>query len=199
MSRDIVPAMLAVNGVALKEWAVVCDRLAAGRQIVLLRKGGLGEPASGFSVAHGEFFLFPTYVHENEADLVDDARAALPAVARSAPPAGELTLTLYAVVERDVEVRDLAALRRLDGEHALTWPAVERRFHYRRPGLHAMAVRVYRLPRPLTVPNLPAYGGCRSWVPLESALPVTGARPVLEDPAFRRRLAALDQALAPTA
>jgi hypothetical protein len=188
--------MLIANRVALKEWAVVCHALAAGRQIVLLRKGGIREPSKGFSVEHHEFFLFPTYFHENEADLVDDARATLPVVARSAPPGGELHLGLYATAERVIEVLHLESLRRLADEHVFTWPAVERRFHYRRPGLHVIAVRVYRLARPLVVPNLFRYDGCRSWVTLESALPVTDAQPVLDDPAFGRRLAILDEALA---
>jgi hypothetical protein len=45
---------------ASKEWAVICRELAAGRQMVLLRKGGIREPAKGFGVEHREFFLFPT-------------------------------------------------------------------------------------------------------------------------------------------
>ena len=29
--------------VALKEWAIICDRLVAGDQAILLRKGGIDE------------------------------------------------------------------------------------------------------------------------------------------------------------
>lgn len=188
--------MFAVNHVALKEWAAVCHALAAGRQIVLLRKGGIREPSNGFSVEHREFFLFPTYFHENEEDLVEDARATLPAVAGSAPPGGELHLELYATVERAIEVLSLESLRHLEGEHVFTWPAVERRFHYRRPGLQVIAVRVYRLARRLVVPSLFRYDGCRSWVTLETEFPVTDAQPVLDDLAFGRRLAALPAELA---
>jgi hypothetical protein len=28
---------------ALKEWAVTCEALAAGEQVVIIRKGGIGE------------------------------------------------------------------------------------------------------------------------------------------------------------
>jgi hypothetical protein len=31
------------SNIALKEWAVVCDELLAGRQVILLRKGGILE------------------------------------------------------------------------------------------------------------------------------------------------------------
>ncbi len=187
--------MLAANRVALKEWAVICAELAAGRQTVLLRKGGIREPASGFAVEHHEFFLFPTYVHQNEDELVAAAQAALPAVTRLAPPAGELRLALYATVETAIEVTSLEPLRRLEGEHALAWSAVERRFHYRSPGLHVVVLRVHRLARPLVVPHVFRYDGCRSWVALEDELPVSDAHPVLDRQAFERRLQAIGEAL----
>jgi hypothetical protein len=187
--------MLMTNRVALKEWAVVCAELAAGRQTILLRKGGIREPSRGFTVEHREFFLFPTYVHEREQELTETARLTLPEIARRAPPAGELHLELYAVVELAIDVATLDPLRRLEGQHVLAWPAVERRFHYRRPGLHVIAPRVYRLPEPLVVPNLLRYDGCRSWVGLEAELPATGARPVLDDVSFHQRMASLRDAL----
>jgi hypothetical protein len=187
--------MRATNSIALKEWAVLCRELDEGRQILLLRKGGIRESAKGFNVERDEFFLFPTYVHQNGDELSDGARAALPGVEREAPPAGLLRLELYAAVAAATEVTDLNALRRLNGQHALAWPAVERRFHYRRPGLHVIVVRAHRLPQPRLVPNLARYDGCRSWVPLESEYPTTGCHAVLTESEFRRRLAQLEEAL----
>jgi len=187
--------MRTASRVALKEWAVLCQELGEGREVVLLRKGGIREPAKGFSVEHDEFFLFPTYVHQNADELSDSARAALPDVNRAAPLASLLRLELYATVAASTEVTELGLLRRLDGQHALAWPAVERRFHYRRPGLHVIAVRVYRLPQPLIVPNVARYDGCRSWVPLESEYPTTGCQPVLAEIEFHQRLSTIQQAL----
>jgi hypothetical protein len=187
--------MLTAHRIALKEWAVVCAELAAGRQTILLRKGGIREASRGFTIAHREFFLFPTYVHENEDELVETARLALPEVVHRAPAAGELHLDLYAVVEAAIEVSTLEPLRRLEGQHILAWSAVERRFHYRRPGLHVIALRVHRRPEPFVVPSPVHYDGCRSWVRLESELPVTGVRPVLDDPTFRLKMATLHAAL----
>ena len=45
--------MLNQNNRALKEWAVVCDALRDGRQICLLRKGGIREEAGVFLHDHG--------------------------------------------------------------------------------------------------------------------------------------------------
>ncbi len=187
--------MLTVNNIALKEWAIICRELAGGRQIILLRKGGIRDPSPGFSVEHREFFLFPTYLHENEEELVPSVRSALPDVARAAAPGGILRLDLYATVETVLEVENLALLHRLDGKHALVWPAVERRFHYRRPGLHVIVLRAYRLPRVFEIPSLFRYDGCRSWVTLETELPVMGAEPVLSDDIFRPHLAELHELL----
>ena len=187
--------MLPANRVALKEWAVVCHELAAGRQIALLRKGGIREPTGGFDVEHREFFLFPTYFHENGEELQPAVRATLPDVARTAPPGGIVRFDLYATVEAVVDVARLEPLRLLDGQHALAWSAVERRFHYRRPGLHVIAVRAWRLARPVEIPALFRYDGCRSWVTLEQELPVGDARPVLDGESFHRRMARLQQAL----
>ena len=49
--------------IGFKEWQVVCDALAEGRQTVILRKGGIHEGREGFSFAHERFYLFPTRFH----------------------------------------------------------------------------------------------------------------------------------------
>src|SRR6478672_9678911 len=51
--------------VALKEWATVCHALETGRQMLLLRKGGIYEAAGEFELENREFLLFPTYLHQN--------------------------------------------------------------------------------------------------------------------------------------
>jgi len=84
--------VLATHNVALKEWAIVDEWLGSGRQVVLLRKGGIHEQRGQFEVEHREFFLFPTYVHQKADDLVPmDPRAFVEAMlggdgGRPAPP-----------------------------------------------------------------------------------------------------------------
>ena len=43
---------------------MVCDALGRGEQSIILRKGGIAEGRKGFSFRHREFFLFPTFFHE---------------------------------------------------------------------------------------------------------------------------------------
>ncbi len=157
---------------ALKEWSAVCDGLARGEHVLILRKGGLLERRGGFELEHREFFLFPTRFH-----------------AEGARPPERVALDLYATVEDDVEVGDLETLRRLEGKHGVPWEDVERRFNYgRERGVHAIALRAYRLAAPRVLPNASAYDGCRSWVELEEELPVDHQGPVLNRTDFRRRL-----------
>jgi len=92
-------------------------------------------------------------------------------------------------------VRDLDGARKLDGLHALAWEDVEKRFHYRTPGLRALTLRAWRLARPARVENARAYDGCVSWVELERELPVELGAPALGDVEFEARRAAARAAL----
>jgi hypothetical protein len=174
---------------ALKEWAIVCRALADGRQTLLIRKGGIEEIKAGFQVVHRDFWLFPTYVHQKAADLTPAIHAEFAGVQAAQPPAGTIAFQLYATVEDVVRVTDLDRLRSLEGSHILSWDCVASRFQYRnKPGVHVMAVRVYRRPSSITLGNTPQYDGCVSWVDLDEALETAGCAPVLSDAEFRVRL-----------
>jgi hypothetical protein len=62
-----------MESVGFKEWAIVCEALGRGEQNIILRKGGIAEGREGFTFRHPEFFLFPTYFHEQiEKTRTDD-------------------------------------------------------------------------------------------------------------------------------
>jgi hypothetical protein len=173
--------MHAANRFAFKEWAVICAALGAGRQSLILRKGGIHEGRDGFRVEHSEFWLFPTNFHQADDDLTEDYRDLWETVRRNPPLAETISLRLYAVVEQAVELADEAALPRLTGLHGWSERAIRERFHYKRPGLFALLVRVFELPDELPLPNAPHFAGCRSWVELPDPLPTSNLRPVLSD------------------
>jgi hypothetical protein len=180
---------------ALKEWSVTVDSLLAGRQIFLLRKGGIQEQRNGFHLEHPQFFLFPTHVHQSLHTLHPSFQRDLDQHTGSKPPT--LTLNTYAEVEELISIADLETLRGFDGRHTLNWATVQQRFSYRNwPGLNLLLLRVYRLPIAQQIQNLDRYDGCVSWVELENPLAIGGAEPVLAAHVFQdqveeiRRLAA---------
>ena len=163
---------------ALKEWSSVCDRLADGSACLLLRKGGILERGDTFELDHRSFLLFPTRHHDSGESPPDRVR-----------------FSLVAEAVRDIPVDDLERVRKLEGFHAVPRPDVEKRFHYRAPGIHAILVRVRRLARPVVLDNVAAYDGCVSWVELEKDVPVDGAEPVLSDREFRERVGRVEAIL----
>lgn len=182
--------------VALKEWAVLVDAMARGELIAMIRKGGIRENRAGFDVRHERFLLYPTYFHEKLNELDARFHSTLDAAHANRSPEGMIQLSHVASVAAVWLVTDLERLRAIDGEHGLTWGAVESRFRYRdEPRVHVVAVRVARLPTVATIPEVRRYTGCVSWVKLDEDIDVSGAQPVVEERSFLERLANLDGAL----
>ena len=171
--------------VALKEWASVCAALSRGRQITLLRKGGIYESAGEFEIEHRQFLLFPTYLHQNAAMLKSDEHAALTKLATE--PA-KIEISLAGAITDIIPMTSRAAMNALDDEHIWTSPLIDMRFNYRPENpLYLLIVRAYALGQPVTIDNTPAYAGCKSWVPLEQAVATADATAVLNDAEYARR------------
>ena len=171
--------------VGLKEWAVVCRALESGRQMILLRKGGIYESGGEFEVQNHEFLLFPTYVHQNLKMLKPSEHAGFEA--QSEEP-GEIVLSAAAVVSDIVELKSRQQMDAIDEEHVWTPPLIDMRFDYRPENpLYLLLVRAYRLHEPQTIANTPAYAGCKSWVPLDLPVEMGDALPVMDDVKFEVR------------
>ena len=171
--------------VALKEWDIVCRALESGRQMLLLRKGGIYEAAGEFELEHRRFLLFPTFLHQNLTMLKPAAQAGFRAV--SAEPSA-VRLSAAAEVADIIPLTSRPAMDSLDDEHVWTKPLIDMRFNYKPQNpLYLMLLRVYRLPQPRTFPNTPAYAGCKSWVPLDEPLDIAGSAAVMDDAAYQDR------------
>jgi hypothetical protein len=171
--------------IALKEWDSVCEALRAGRQILLLRKGGIYESAGGFEIENRQFLLFPTYLHQNPQMLKDEA---LPWYEKRASEPERVTLSIAGEITDIVRVANRAQMDALDLEHIWTTPLIDMRFNYKPQNpLYLLLVRAYLLSNPVTVDNTPAYAGCKSWVPLDANMDVTLARPSLDEPSYNER------------
>lgn len=188
--------MRSSNNIAFKEWAAICAALASGRQSLIIRKGGIHEGRDGFRVAHDEFWLFPTYLHEAASGLEPEARPLLDRAEAERPPAGTLQFSHYAVVTDVFEVHDERLLARLAGQHVWSPDTISERFHYKRPGLFVLAVRMFGCREPHVIADSPHFAGCRSWVELPVELSTTDLVPVLADAEFKKRRDRIRAALA---
>lgn len=184
---------------AFKEWAVICRALAQGKQSLLLRKGGIAEPEGEFRIEHTRFWLYPTYFHQQEDGIKPDAKPLWEEAKAEQPPAGTVRLSHWAEVTGIYRIRDLIPALFLNHLHFWSEAAVEKRFHYRAPGLYVLSVRVYQSPRSFDVVETPEYLGCKSWVELTEALPTEGSTPVLDDRKYDDVRMSLDMLLQPTA
>ena len=171
--------------VALKEWAVVGRALGEGRQIILLRKGGIYESEGEFTLEHRRFLIFPTYLHQNLKMLKAAEHDGFEAA--TAEPR-QVRLELAAEVTDILPVQSRPAMDALEDQHIWTAPLIDMRFNYRPENpLYLLLLRAYRLSNPVTIDNTPAYAGCKSWVPLGGSVETSLAMPALAEGEWEQR------------
>jgi hypothetical protein len=181
--------------VAFKEWSSVCRALAVGRQSLILRKGGIADEGGLFRPEHETFLLLPTYFHEPRAEGLKPEWSDDPPGAEGVrPEPGRVTFRHVVSTTDVIHLRTPDAARRLDAFHVWSQETVEKRFHYRAPGLFALVVRTRTLPAPVSIPDDPSYAGCKSWVPLTTPVAIANAIPVLDDESFRQMADAIRSA-----
>ncbi len=179
--------------IALKEWQTVTDALASGRQMILLRKGGVSEVGDEFKIEHDRFVLFPTFLHQHKNLLKQEQRNSL--VAHATEPS-RVRIETFAEVTDILELKDRAIADRLDTEHIWLPALINMRFNYKpeRP-LYLLLVRTYRLANAVEVENTPAYAGCKSWVQLDESIDLAGMNPAMNNKSFDERRATIQNLL----
>jgi hypothetical protein len=171
-----------MESVGFKEWALVCEAIGRGEQSLIVRKGGIHEGRAGFSFKHPEFFLFPTFFHE-QMERVRGSGRAIPE-----RRAGEIEICWFAKVEFSAVVSSWETAVALEPFHIWTREIVRERFEYdEAPGIHVAVVRAFRLSQPWIIPDRPAYGGCRSWVNLPDLPEPAALEPVLANDGHQAR------------
>jgi hypothetical protein len=177
--------LLADTHIALKEWALVCDLLLSGRQVALLRKGGILEQKKGFQMEHEGFFLYANTEHQTREQIKPEHHARLDAYGPPAKESGSVSIPGYCRVTDIIKTADAAKLRALEPLTCWTQALFDMRINYKpeKPNF-VVIVRACKLPQPLQTPYHPEYAGCHSWVPLKQALSTEGAVPALNDAEF---------------
>lgn len=165
--------------VLLREWAETVASVRDGRQVVLIRKGGISEGSGGFVAEAGEFVLLPTWFHQHGGQAL-----ALPEVIR---------LEVRCELVKAVEVPSGADLSGLAGFHAYEAGQLRVRAAYKpeRP-LMVMVVRPYRWAEALELPSSLVAASCRSWAVWERAGEMPASEPVAVEDRVERALAAVE-------
>ena len=164
-----------MESVGFKEWFLVCQALRRGEQSVILRKGGIAEGRAGFSFRHREFFLFPTFFHEQ----VEKVRILS---AKPAEAGVTIAIQLFARVERAFRLDSLTIAEELSPMHILRPDVVRERFGYKDEGLNVAFVRIFEISPVWVLQNEKRFGGCRSWINLPQP-PEMKMRPVVDEEA----------------
>ena len=181
---------------ALKEWAITIEALARGDQVLLLRKGGIHEDSKDFRVIHQEFLFSPTYLHQKE-DLIQPAhQPALRKMLEQPQDFEKVTFSHWAKTEDVLEISDQEKVNDLEPHYIWTTGYAQSRLHWKPMlPLSVLLLRVYKLETPVTVPYLPEYGGCTSWVEVLADVELGRMEPMLNDTEFQRRVDEIKGAL----
>jgi hypothetical protein len=171
---------------ALKEWATVVKALENGNQIVLLRKGGILETASGFLVESKKFLLFPTYEHQQHDSLKSQFYGYLSDVRESQPKKDTNNITSYAQVIAEAELSDMKKIEELSSFHIWSDSYIKERMGWlpQKP-MKAIFLRVYKTQQAV-VEVLPEYQGCKSWIDIN--VNIEDGRSVLSDLELNEKL-----------
>jgi hypothetical protein len=174
-----------MESIGFKEWSLVCNALGHGTQSVILRKGGIAEGGEGFSFRHREFFLFPTFFHEQ----IVKVRIAAPDIAA---PGDTIAIRWYAKTERALRIHSVAIGESLLPLHILSLEVVRERFGYKTEGLNVAFVRVFEVSPVWVLQNEKRFAGCRSWIDLPG-LPEMKLRPVMDEARHEKLRAEFDR------
>ncbi len=181
--------------VAFKEWSLICDLLGSGQQSIILRKGGIAEGRDGFQFKEREFFLFPTFFHEQISRIRDGSNVSLSVV--KPPEDSKVAISLFAQIEFACEITSLENLTHLAPFHYWSEQTILERFEWGRGRSIKFAfVRIFLLSPTWELDNRPEFAGCKSWIDLPMAPEKLIFEPVLTEEQHALRRAEILRALA---
>ena len=182
--------------IALKEWAITVDALASGEQILLMRKGGIHEESKDFRIIHDEFLLYPTYEHQTPELLKQSYQGNLKTLLGTQRDETKVKFSEWATVHEVLEISDQDKIESLHDFHIWTDEYAQGRLHWKpMVPLSIILVRVYTLESSTSVPFIPEYQGCTSWVDIIPKIDMENKTPVLSDAEFEVKVNQINKAL----
>lgn len=182
--RKELPMLPGIVDVALKEWSVTVDALARGDQVFILRKGGIREDNRQFKIEHDQFFLYPTFFHENS-ELIKPEKSELISLNSMEEDEEIVTLSVFAEIEEVIELNKETELKALEQFHIWSTRFIYKRLNWKpRNALNLIILRCHLLQQPQALTVMPDYAGCKSWVELIEDYPVGVTTPVISNARF---------------
>ncbi|WP_066375612.1 MULTISPECIES: DUF1802 family protein [unclassified Anabaena] len=165
----------------LKEWAVAIQALEAGKTIMLLRKGGIAEKQGRFQVTHQRVLLYPTYEHQQPLLLKTEYANLVHPVPSGWHPE-TVQITSWAEITDILPVSEQSVVSRLLPFHIWNENFISDRLKWKpQQPLFILLLRTYQLPQIQEIPYRSQYGGCKSWIDIESPVQLQGSQPVMSD------------------
>jgi hypothetical protein len=171
---------------SLKEWATVVNALENGDQIVLLRKGGILDAASGFRIESKKFLLFPTQEHQEHNHIKPQFHKYLEQVKSNPPKSGFNRITSYAEVLADEDISSEQIIRKLSSFHIWSDSYINERRHWKPENpMKAVFLKIYKIPE-FNTPLKSEYQGCKSWININEE--ISNGEAVLSDTEIESKL-----------
>ena len=182
--------------IALKEWAVTVEALASGDQILLMCKGGIHEESKDFRIIHDEFLLYPTYEHQRSGLLKQPYKKNLETLLSHKRDENIIEFNKWAKVHEIFEISNQDKIESLNGFHIWTDEYAQGRLNWKpMVPLSIILVRVYDLETTTSVPFIPEYQGCTSWVDIIPEVDMENKTPILSDTEFEIKANEIKKAL----
>ena len=187
--RENMTMSSSMSNIGLKEWAVVINALETGRLIFLLRKGGIREHGREFSLPYRDFLLYPTYEHQRDQLLKREFRNS---IVKPDPVGDTVNFNSWARIHKVLKITEADVVERLNPFHIWEKDYIVKKVRWKpRSPLYVICLRVYRLANPQSIPYSETYGGCRSWVSLETDVLLEESTPALDDESFDKKIGEL--------
>lgn len=171
---------------AVQTWSVVARFLHEGTGIVTLHKAWDSELR--------DFLIFPWYDGQDP-DAIKPAVWMVYRHELKAPLGGHAYIRDCARVMDVLPIQSAGALDLIDSEHALTLVEARRRYESGRPGLVALVLRVYHLPRSYKFYNIASLELGSELIPIPFEVSLENLTPAVEDGEFERRRRRLSKSL----
>jgi hypothetical protein len=162
---------------ALKDWSCIVDALGKGKQSLTIRKGGIAEDTNQFIVKGNEFLLYPTLFHQADSFIKPQWQPFLKHDSFHLNT-NRVTLKYYAKVADVRFITDYDQIKKLSPFHAWTDAFIEEKFNRWEKNVQVLILQVFALGASQEIDILPSYGGCNSWIDIQSPIDLIG-KPII--------------------